>query len=291
MVFFRKYNTATNIYIPMIKRAVVDFAVSADWTPAAADVKISKDGGAAANITTLPVAITMGNTAMWNFAVSATELSAAKVVITVADAATKAVEDQTILIETFANASAQFQMDWSDGVRLGLTALPNAAAAAAGGLYTRGSGAGQINQNANGQVDVRVVTMASSVIAAATFAANALDAVWSTTTRLLTAGTNIALEKGTGVTGFNDLSAANVNAEVVDALATDTYAEPGQGAPGATLSLAAKINLLYKSWRNKKDNNGTETKLYADDGTTIDHKQPTSESAGTVTKGEWITGA
>jgi hypothetical protein len=43
-----------------------------------------------------------------------------------------------------------------DSVRAGLTALPNAAAEAAGGLYTRGTGAGQINQSANGQVDVNV---------------------------------------------------------------------------------------------------------------------------------------
>lgn len=44
-----------------------------------------------------------------------------------------------------------------DTVRLGLTALPNAAAEAAGGLYTRGSGAGQINQPANGMVDINAV--------------------------------------------------------------------------------------------------------------------------------------
>lgn len=43
-----------------------------------------------------------------------------------------------------------------DTVRLGLTALPNAAAEAAGGLYTRGVGAGQINQPANGQIDANV---------------------------------------------------------------------------------------------------------------------------------------
>lgn len=40
-----------------------------------------------------------------------------------------------------------------DAVRGGLTALPNANAEAAGGLYTRGSGAGQINQANNGQID------------------------------------------------------------------------------------------------------------------------------------------
>jgi hypothetical protein len=43
--------------------------------------------------------------------------------------------------------------------------------------------------------------------------------VWAVGTRTLTAGTNIALAKGTGVTGFNDLSAAQVNAEVDTALA------------------------------------------------------------------------
>ncbi len=37
------------------------------------------------------------------------------------------------------------------------TALPNVAAEGAGGLYTRGSGAGQINQAANGQIDANVV--------------------------------------------------------------------------------------------------------------------------------------
>src|SRR3989337_292246 len=45
------------------------------------------------------------------------------------------------------------------------------------------------------------------------------DKVWGTAARILTAGTNIALAKGTGVTGFNDLSAADVNAEVDTALA------------------------------------------------------------------------
>lgn len=55
-----------------------------------------------------------------------------------------------------------------DTVRLGLTSLPNAAAAAAGGLYTRGTGAGQINQSTNGQIDVNVERVRNSVIATLT---------------------------------------------------------------------------------------------------------------------------
>lgn len=46
--------------------------------------------------------------------------------------------------------------DPTDVVRLGLTALPNAAAEAAGGLFTRGTGAGQINQDANGRIDANI---------------------------------------------------------------------------------------------------------------------------------------
>ena len=92
------------------------------------------------------------------------------------------------------------------------------------------------------------------------------------------------------ITALNDLSAANVNAEMVDALNVDTYAEPGQAAPAATASIVTKINYLYKSWRNKKDNDGTTTNFYADDGTTVDHKQTVSETSGTVTKAEIVSG-
>ena len=70
----------------------------------------------------------------------------------------------------------------------------------------------------------------------------------------------------------------------------DTRAEPGQGAPEATIDPLTKLDYLYKAWRNKKDNDGSTTNLYADDTTTIDQKQTTSESAGTVTKDEWVTG-
>ena len=43
----------------------------------------------------------------------------------------------------------------------------------------------------------------------------AADKVWGTITRILTAGTNIALAKGIGVTGFNDISVANIEATTV----------------------------------------------------------------------------
>jgi hypothetical protein len=52
--------------------------------------------------------------------------------------------------------------DPTDAVRMGLTALPNANAEAAGGLFTRGTGAGQINQDANGRADINVAAISGS---------------------------------------------------------------------------------------------------------------------------------
>jgi len=147
-MFLSKYGAARHIYVPMVKRGVVDHAVSADWTPAAGDVKISKDGGAAANVTNLPTAIAMGNSALWDFSLTATEMQAAQIVVTIADSATKAVEDNGFTIETYGNASAQHAVDLSDSVRAGLTALPNAAAAASGGLVINGSNTGTVTLGA-----------------------------------------------------------------------------------------------------------------------------------------------
>lgn len=54
----------------------------------------------------------------------------------------------------------------------------------------------------------------------------AADKAWGTAARLLTAGTNIVLAKGTGVTGFNDLDTAGVAAATWNA-ATATYGSAG----------------------------------------------------------------
>lgn len=78
--------------------------------------------------------------------------------------------------------------------------------------------------------------------------------------------------------------------DAILAMLDDPRAEPGQGSPAVNPDAMTKIDYLYKSWRNKKDNDGSTTQLYADDGSTVDQKQTTSESGGTVTKAEWATG-
>jgi hypothetical protein len=103
----RKYGVGTTFLVPMIKAGAADFAATGDWTPAAGDVKVSKDDGAFANVGTLPTAV--GN--HWKFTLSATEMEAARVVVQVVDSATKAVEDQSYIITTYGNASAQHAFD------------------------------------------------------------------------------------------------------------------------------------------------------------------------------------
>jgi hypothetical protein len=195
-----KYGVAVHLYKPIVKRGVVDFAVSADWTPAAGDVKISKDGGAAANVTNLPTAITMGNTAMWDYSLTATEMQAAKVRITVADSATKAVEDQMFEIDTYGNASAQHAVDLSDAVRAGLTALPNVASGSAGAIPTTGTGANQVNV-AGGRVDSNLLASGGYVFPTGTAtggAASSITLAAGTTALQCQDGDEILLTGGTG---------------------------------------------------------------------------------------------
>jgi hypothetical protein len=75
------------------------------------------------------------------------------------------------------------------------------------------------------------------------------------------------------------------------ALLDDPRTEPGQGAPPVNPDTVTKIDYLYKSWRNKKTQTATLLSIFADDGTTVDHKSIVSSVGGTTTLGELITGA
>lgn len=85
--------------------------------------------------------------------------------------------------------------------------------------------------------------------------------VWTSTTRILSAGTNIVLAKGTGITGFNDIAAASVwgvarsgnqtsgtFGEYVDAAIGSRSTYAGADTPGTTtllsrLTVARAVNL------------------------------------------------
>lgn len=78
---------------------------------------------------------------------------------------------------------------------------------------------------------------------------------------------------------------AEVNAEVVDALNVDTYAEP-TGAPPATASLVRKIGQNYKHLRNEVTQTAT-TQTLKNDGGTTDITATVSDDGSQFTRGEW----
>lgn len=130
----------------------------------------------------------------------------------------------------------------------------------------------------NGFAYAQIVSTDNNVITASSISADAITEIQS------------GLATSASIAALNNLSAAQVNAEVVDALATDTYAEPGQGSPAATTTLAAKINYLYKAFRNRITQTSTTLSIYADDATTVDHKATVSDDGTTYSRGEIATG-
>jgi len=80
---------------------------------------------------------------------------------------------------------------------------------------------------------------------------------------------------------------AQVNAEVVDALSVDTYAEPAS-VPAATVSLASKVGWLFSLARNRVLQTSTTRTLKADNGTTDVATAAVSDDAVTFERSEWV---
>ena len=107
MAELAKYGTQTTFYFPLIDAGAADFE-STPVTHASGDSQISKDGGAFANTTN---AFAHEGNGIYSIVLTATEMQAGKIVVTLIDAATKLWEDQSIIIDTYGNASAQHAFD------------------------------------------------------------------------------------------------------------------------------------------------------------------------------------
>jgi hypothetical protein len=82
---------------------------------------------------------------------------------------------------------------------------------------------GSVLGDLGGNVGGSVGSVGVGGITSSTFAVGALDAVWSTAARTLTAGTNIVLAKGTGLTGLNDITAAAVLTAILAGVLKGSY--------------------------------------------------------------------
>lgn len=103
LMFECEYGEGHTFDAQMIKAGSTDYALAADWTPAAGDVKVSIDGAAAANITALPTYVANVG---WRFVLSAAETVGKRVKILVTDSAVKEVADQFFVVTTRDHPSA-----------------------------------------------------------------------------------------------------------------------------------------------------------------------------------------
>ncbi|HEU4854955.1 MAG TPA: hypothetical protein VFS89_06660 [Nitrosospira sp.] len=118
-----------------------------------------------------------------------------------------------------------------------VTTLTNLPSVPAGWLTAAGIAAGALNGKGDWNVGktgysltqafpTNFASMSISVGGLVDITQTAADKAWGTSARTLTAGTNIALAKGTGITGFNDLDAAATATAVWNA-ATASYGSAG----------------------------------------------------------------
>lgn len=191
-----------------------------------------------------------------------------------------------------------------DGVRLGLTALPNAAAGANGGLPLSVDASGRVDVlkiNGTGQTgrDIGLSVLLSSgtgtgqiKIASGYVAPNWGDVGNQSTTVNLSATTinqavNVTTVSGDvvgNIQGNLDGSVGGGLFGTVAALSITSVAEP-TGAPAASATLSDKISFLYEALRNKITVDGTSKKFFDDSGT-LQWSKALSDNGTTFTEAE-----
>lgn len=133
-------------------------------------------------------------------------------------------------------------------------------------------------------IDDFLDTEVAAILAAVDTEVAAIKAV---TDAIPDAGAMTSIATAASIAALNDISTAEVNAQVVDALATDTYAEPGS-VPSATATLAAKIGWLYTLARNKVTQTST-TQTVRNDADSADIATATCADDGTtMTRSEFV---
>lgn len=89
------------------------------------------------------------------------------------------------------------------------------------------------------------------------------------------------------IAALNNISAADVNAQLLDVLVTDTFAELA-AVPAATASLKDKITWLYMLARNARTQTESTQTLKADNGSTNVATSGTTDNGSTLTLAEWM---
>jgi len=109
----RKYGVEATFNFPLTDRGTLDFEAT-PVAPTTGDTKVIKNEGTAANTDNDPGTETFG---VYSLVLTATEMQAARIIVTIVDSATKLWEDHAILITTYGHASAQHAFDLDTAVQ------------------------------------------------------------------------------------------------------------------------------------------------------------------------------
>jgi len=230
-----------------------------DWTPAATDCEVMKDGGASTQCTN--TATDEGST--YSIVITATEAEAARLVIKVVDAATKAFLDKVIIVETYGNASAQHAFDLDTATqKVDIETIKTKAITAAAAITINPSvGAASIVPT-NTQFEARSLPSDGYVVVGDTIAG--ATTVGSVTTK----------------TGYV-LASTGLDSVVMEDLAA---------VPGVTASIKAAINWVYNICRNEQITNKTDLEIKVkNDAGTIIAEADISDDGTSFTRGKFGT--
>lgn len=233
-----KKNTEYVFYISLVSQADIKL-LQTNPTFVAGDVKVSTDGGAEGNISTLPVVTPAGSKRV-KVTLSTAEMNGDNIQVTFSDAAGAEWCDITINIQTTVTQIDNLVRATTPANTLDVDASGDVTAGTVGDKtgyslsqsfpsnfadlsITAGTGLVNITQAAADKVWSTATRTLSS------FGTLIAD-IWSSATRLLTAGTNIVLAKGTGITGFNDVSVGEIDTEL-----TSNHGAGSWGAGGSVV--------------------------------------------------------
>lgn len=218
-----------------------------------------------------------GSTGCYKYAMSQADTNGNN--ISIIASATGAIPKEANFITTAA--------DPTDGVRFGLTALPTAAANAAGGLPVSIAGSLDLDEM---NTDIEAI-QSGQLTAAQTATAVWQDATAGDFTAANSVGKSImnGVALGTGLT-INAYTGNTAQTGDAYAALTGAQAEPGQGTPAANATPLAKLSYLFKWARNKLTNDGVTLKMFASDATTVDQKASVADDGSTFTRGGIATG-
>lgn len=303
-----KKNTAFVMYLALRSQADTRL-FQVNPTLAAGDVKISKDGGSLSNVTTLPTVIS--SSAIVKLELSSTEMNADNVMVLFIDAAGGQWCDLAINLQTTANQFDDLALASALSTVAGYIDTEIAAILAAVDTEVAAikakTDALPSDPADDSDIDTQLATIAAyldteiaailaavdtevAAIKAKTDALPASPAAVGSAMTLATDAVNAAALAASAVaeiqSGLSTLTAGQVNAEVVDALSVDTYAEPGS-VPAATSSLKDKINWLFILARNKRLTTGSADKVRNDADSADVATATLSDDGTTFTRGEY----